>query len=314
MFRLFGIDLKRSAAFRDAVKDFDNEQRMRRDNGPSAFRNDVGCCYFASFADCSDIENDIARVLFEGVIDRAFVVAAAAVVIDPKSAADIEVTHWKTEPDEFAIKTCRFDDCVFDRGDIRNLRADVKMEKLERIAEPGFFEVAAGVEDLLGCEAEFGSFSGRGCPFTFALSEKFGANSDQRLDAEFSGNGNDRFDFGNLLDDDKDFFAEFPSAEGEPDIFIVFVTIADDQAFQIVVEGEGDQEFRFATGFDSEIVRFARVENLFDDLAELVDLDRKNSPVNAGVSLLFDRFLKSFVDFGDAVTEEILEADHERCL
>src|SRR5690606_28512977 len=107
-------------------------------------------------------ENHVAGVLLEGVVDRTFEIASAAVVVDAEAAADVHVTHRKTEPDQFAIKPGGFDDGVFNRENVGDLGADVEVKQLQRIREAGLLQIAAGVQDLFGGQAELGLFSGGG--------------------------------------------------------------------------------------------------------------------------------------------------------
>ena len=75
--------------------------------------------------------------------------------------------------------------------------------------------------------------------------------------------------------------------------------------------GEAGKEFGLTADFESKVEGFACVQNLFDNLPHLVDLDRENATVGAFVAGRFDRFGKSFVDGADAVTKKIVKADEE---
>ena len=76
--------------------------------------------------------------------------------------------------------------------------------------------------------------------------------------------------------------------------------------------GEAGKEFGLTADFESKVEGFACVQNLFDNLPHLVDLDRENATVGAFVAGRFDRFGKSFVDGADAVTKKIVKANEER--
>src|SRR5947199_2511868 len=56
----------------------------------------------------------------------------------------------------------------------------------------------------------------------------------------------------------------------------------------------------------------AGIDNLFDDFAQLVDLDREDAPILTAIVEFGDRVLEREVDRFDAVTEQILKANDER--
>jgi hypothetical protein len=56
--------------------------------------------------------------------------------------------------------------------------------------------------------------------------------------------------------------------EGELDVFLVLVAVADQEGLAVLEEGQGDDELGLGAGFDAEVIFLARVEDLFDDLAE----------------------------------------------
>ena len=97
--------------------------------------------------------------------------------------------------------------------------------------------------------------------------------------------------------------------EGEADVVVVLVAVADDERLGVLVEGEGDHELGLGAGFEAEVVVLAGVEDLLDDLAELVDLDGEDAAVFTLVGLLGDGLAEGFVEVDDAVAEQVLEAD-----
>ena len=60
--------------------------------------------------------------------------------------------------------------------------------------------------------------------------------------------------------------------------------------------------------------RLAEVEDLLDDLALLVDLDRVDAAVAALVVVLLDGLAKGVVELADAVAEDVGEAEQDRQL
>src|SRR5205814_6601542 len=92
----------------------------------------------------------------------------------------------------------------------------------------------------------------------------------------------------------------------------VFVTIADNQAARLVLQRQANEELAFAAYFQSEIVGFACVQNLFHHFAQLIDLDRKNAAIFALITELADGILKGAINRFHTMTENILKPNEER--
>ena len=82
-----------------------------------------------------------------------------------------------------------------------------------------------------------------------------------------------------FLDHDDDRLAELAAEQGDADESAVLVAVADDQALGVLVHRERGDQFRFAARFESEMKFLAGIDDLFDHLAQLVDLDRENAAV-----------------------------------
>ena len=70
-----------------------------------------------------------------------------------------------------------------------------------------------------------------------------------------------------FFDNNDDRFTELAAEERNANERGIFVAVADDQAFRILVHGERGDEFGFAAGFETEMKLLAGVDNLFDDFA-----------------------------------------------
>ena len=77
---------------------------------------------------------------------------------------------------------------------------------------------------------------------------------------------------------------------------------------------QGDHQLGLGAGFETEVVVLAGVEDFFDDLAQLVDLDGEHPAVFAFVSLFCDGFAEGLVELDHAVAQQILEAHDQRRL
>ena len=59
---------------------------------------------------------------------------------------------------------------------------------------------------------------------------------------------------------------------------------------------ERGNEFGFAPGFKSEVKLLASIDNLFDDFAQLINFNRKDTAILAAIAELADRSLKREID------------------
>ena len=75
---------------------------------------------------------------------------------------------------------------------------------------------------------------------------------------------------------------------------------------------EASEEFWFASDFESEVVRFARIENFLYDFAHLIHLDWENPTIGTFIAGGLDGIGKGFVDCTNAVAEEIVETNEKR--
>ena len=109
-----------------------------------------------------------------------------------------------------------------------------------------------------------------------------------------------------------DLLAELAAEQRDADERAVLVAVADDEALGILVHRQRGDQFRLASGFETEMKLLAGIDDFFDDFAQLIDLDRKNAAILILVPELRDRLLKRAVDRFDTVPEQILKSDDER--
>jgi hypothetical protein len=185
---------------------------------------------------------------------------------------------------------------------------------LQRGGELGGLEFFAREKNFRGIEAELGVVARGHGPLAFAAGLQLGAEADHRFHAGLGGDADDVVELGELFDHDDDLLAQLAAEEGEADVIVILVAVADDQALRALVHREGDHELRLGAGLKAVGVVLAGGDDLVDDLAQLVDLDGEDAAVGAGVALLLDGLPEHLVELGDAVAEQVLEADDHRGL
>src|SRR5207302_5006470 len=138
-----GLDLQFRRGSFEGTERFHHEHGMMRDNRATAFTHDRGMRNTFGIAHIGDVPDYIVSIFLKGIIRRAIEIAARAVIIDAKTAANIEITEFVTEFCELRVVACRFAHGALDRRNVRNLRADVEMNEFEAMGETGVFQYLA---------------------------------------------------------------------------------------------------------------------------------------------------------------------------
>ena len=96
----------------------------------------------------------------------------------------------------------------------------------------------------------------------------------------------DVVELGRLLDDEDDRLAHLRREQRGLDVLLVLVAVADDQRLVVLVDRHDREELGLAAGLEAVVERPAELDDLLDDGAVLVDLDRVHAAVLAVVAVL----------------------------
>src|SRR5262245_64204469 len=110
----------------------------------------------------------------------------------------------------------------------------------------------------------------RRLPFAPPLRVQTDAYTEIGLHAELARHGEDLTKLRELLDDEDHPLAEALAAKRHAYEQRILVAVADDQAFRAAHHRQRREELGLAARLDAEVVRRPRVQNFFDDLAELI--------------------------------------------
>src|SRR6476660_2308838 len=135
-----GFDSLAVAAFLDRAKGLHDEDRMVRDNCPTALADNGRVRHALRVADLHDAVDDVPRILIEGIVRGTVEGRARAVVVHPKPSSDIQVTEAMPHFLKLGIEARRLFGCALDGADVRHLRADVKVYELEDVRDPNASE------------------------------------------------------------------------------------------------------------------------------------------------------------------------------
>src|SRR5262249_24985363 len=90
----------------------------------------------------------------ERIIGRTVKIAARSIIIDAKPAAHVEITEFVSEFGKLCVISRAFAHGALDRRNIRHLRSDMEMNKLETMRQPGVLQHMAGSDQIGRVETE----------------------------------------------------------------------------------------------------------------------------------------------------------------
>src|SRR5207245_1077295 len=134
-----GLDLQFRRGSFEGTERFHYQHGMVRDDRPTAFTHDRGMGHTFGIAHIGDVPDYIVSIFLKGIIRRAIEIAARAVIIDAKTAANIEITEFVTEFCELRVVACRFAHRAFDRRDVGYLWSDTEMNGLHALGSGGVY-------------------------------------------------------------------------------------------------------------------------------------------------------------------------------
>src|ERR1035438_9460397 len=117
-----------------------------------------------------------------------------------------------------------------------------------------------------------------------------------------------------LLDDHDHLLVQFGAEQRHANETSVLVAVADNQAALLVLHGEAGEQLRLAADLQAELVRLARIQNLFHHLTQLVYFDREYAAILALVIELGDGIAERQVDRLHPVAQDVLESNQQRKL
>ena len=178
------------------------------------------------------------------------------------------------------------------------------MEQLQAVFHPSRLQLVEPLENFGDREPELRAVAARGLPPAAAPGRELHPHADVRPHADALGVLEDQVELGVFLDHRDDLAPEFLRQHRQLDELGVLEPVADDG--RVVV---GDRRHRNQLGlrarFEPELERLAEIEDLLDDLALLVHLDRIHADVVAGVFVLRDGRLERLVDVLQAMLQDV---------
>src|SRR5690606_36156513 len=256
--------------------------------------------------------DDVVRVLLHRVVHARRDGRARAVVIDAESAAHVDVPDVDAHPPELDVEARDFGHREFDVADVGDLRAEVEVDHLEDVQLPRGLELVDHPHELGRVQPELAALARGLGPAAGARRGELDPDARDRVDVHLLGHAEDRRDLARLLDHDDDLVPELLAHEREADELLVLVAVADDQVVRPLRQREDRLELRLAADLEADAVRLAEGDDLLDDVALLIDLDRVDRGVPALVVELADRGPEPLREPDDARAQDVREAKEQR--
>jgi hypothetical protein len=166
---LADIDFEFRGRFLDGAEGLDHQHRMMGHDRASPFVHDGRMRDAFGIAHVHNVPDDVVRVFLKGIIRRAVEIAPRSIVINSEPAADVEIAKLMAELAKLRVVTGRFAHRPFNRGNVRHLRPDMKMNELETMPEASRFQHLTRRDEAGGIEPELCVLAAARRPFAGAF-------------------------------------------------------------------------------------------------------------------------------------------------
>ena len=252
-------------------------------HGPARLGHDGGGRDPRAAAHLADVEDHVVGVLLQRVVHAGFVAAAASVVVHPQPAADVEVGQARPQIHQPGVEPRRFDQRRLERPHVVDLAAQVEVHQgqpIEHVVGPQQLD---HLQHLGHEEAELAALAAGGVPPPRAGAGQLDPHPDAGPHAVGLGLLDDQPQLAELLDHGDHVAADLLGQDHRLDKAGVLEAVADHQGFGVVHQSQYGQQLGLAAGLQAEIMRGAKLQQVFHDVPLLIDLDGVHPAVVAGV-------------------------------
>ena len=247
--------------------------------------------------------------LVQPVVDRAEPARTRALVVHAEAAAGVHVADAATHLRKLDEIAHGFAHAVGDVADVGDLRAHVEMQQLQGVEHSGLAQAADQVEHLPRQQAELGLVAAAVLPFAGTQRRQAHAHAEPGPHAEGPRLLEDDRQLGGFLDHQEGLQAELAADQRQADELAILVAVADHHAAR-PREPEHRHQLRLGARLQAEA--FAALRGEFTGHVEvLVDLDRVDRGVAAGVIELRHGAAEGGLQLAQAVAEDVGEAQQQ---
>src|SRR4029077_11005012 len=166
------------------------------------------------------------------------------------------------------------------------------MNEFKTMCEASRLQHFARGNETCCIETELRVLAATRCPFSRAFAVKTHANSDVRFHADFLCCADCLLEFFEFLGNDDHLLTELTTQQRDADERRVFVAIANNETFGILVHRQRGDQFRLTSRLETKMKRLTGIDNFFNDFAQLINLDRKDTAILILVTELCYRLSK----------------------
>ena len=281
----------------------------------AAFGDDIGMRKIVLVGGFHEGVDTVVDIFLDGIVDRALARwRARSVVVDAESTTAVHEVHVISHLMQLDIELRSLAESRLDAANLRNLRTDMEMDESQAVAHVLLVEHLQCFQQLGTGQAELRSVAAAFLPFSAAAAGQLDADADIRTDVEFLGNLGDEFQFVHLLHHDEYLLSHLLCQQGQFDVALVLVAVADNDRVALALHGNHGMELGLGTGFQSQVELASVRDNLLYHRLHLVHLDGIYHIVLALVVVLLRGFLEAAPRLLDAVVEDVGESQQDRRL
>src|SRR4026208_1304369 len=199
------------------------------------------------------------------------------------------------------VITGAFTHSPLDGRNVRYLRTAVEMDEFKTMREASRFQHFARGNETCRIETELRVLTATRSPFSSAFAVKAHSNSDVRFHADFLCCADCLLELFEFLGNDDHLLTRLAAERRDADERCVFVAIANNETFGILVHRQRGDQFRFTSSLETKMKLLTGIDNLFNDFTQLINLNRKNTAILILVTELCYRLLKCAVYRFDTV-------------
>ena len=227
------------------------------------FCDDVRVSDAAVFASFEHGVHHVVRVFLNGVVHRACVGTAGAVVIHAETAAYVHEFKAHAHLLNLHVELRDFAKAALDVTNVGNLATQVEVDELHAVFHLLLLDVVQCFQQFGTVQAELAVVSAGFFPLAATGAGKLDADADIRTHADATGQFYHQVEFVHLLDDDENLLAHLLCKQREFDKVFVLVAVADNQRIWIVHVRKNSMQFRLGTGFETDVVLFSVADDFF---------------------------------------------------
>ena len=202
---------------------------------------------------------------------------------------------------------------ILDAAYLGDLAADVKVNQFEAVGHLGPFQKIEGIEQFARIQTELAAVATALFPLAATRAGQFDADTDVGANLQPFRDVGNQFQLVQFLDHEEDAAPHLLGQQGQFDVVLVLIAVADDERVLVGIDGQHRMQFGFGARFEADVEFLAMAHDLLDHRSHLVHLDGIDDKVLGRVAILVGRLFEAFRDFLDTVVENIGETQQNGC-